>query len=94
MGLLDPLQLNGAVLATTLALSSLIVVVVVVIVVVAVIVAAPLIAFSGRSGAGLAAHSECCSRQTVGKVDLSADGVCEVGDEENILDVIIAGFFC
>lgn len=93
MGLLDPLQLNGAVLATTLALSSLIVVVVV-IVVVAVIVAAPLIAFSGRSGAGLAAHSECCSRQTVGKVDLSADGVCEVGDEENILDVIIAGFFC
>lgn len=35
-------------------------------------------------------HGEGGSGETVGEVDLGADRVCEVGDEENVLNVGVA----
>jgi hypothetical protein len=37
-----------------------------------------------------ATESKRCGRETVREVDLSADGVGEVGDDEDILDVCVA----
>lgn len=37
-----------------------------------------------------AAESKCCGRQTVRKVDLGADRVGKVGDDEDVLDVCVA----
>lgn len=41
-------------------------------------------------GAGFATHGESCCCEAVGEVDLGADGVCEVGDDEDVLDVVVA----
>lgn len=36
-------------------------------------------------------ESKRCGRETVREVDLGADGVGEVGDDEDVLDVCVAG---
>lgn len=38
-----------------------------------------------------AAEGKCCSREAVREIDLGADGVGEVGDDEDVLDVCVAG---
>lgn len=44
------------------------------------------------AGKGVAAaESECCGCETVREVDLGADGVGEVGNDEDVLDVCVAG---
>ena len=45
----------------------------------------------GCSRALMRTRCECCCSQPVGELDLSANGIGEVGDYEDVLDVIIAG---
>lgn len=52
-------------------------------------VAVALAAFACERVAG--AEGECCGCETVGEVDLRADGVGEVGDYEDVLNVVVAG---
>ena len=90
------LQLNSTVLAAVLTLSPLVVVVIVIIVVVVVavvvivVVVTLLATLSSGSRVGLSAHGEGCGGEPVGEVDLGADGVCEVRDKEDVLDVVVA----
>ena len=46
------------------------------------------------SSVAAATHGESSCGETVGEVDLSADGVGEVGDEQDVLDVVVAVTVC
>lgn len=35
-------------------------------------------------------HGQCRGRETVGEVDLRLDGVGQVGDHQDVLDVVVA----
>ena len=52
-------------------------------------VAVALAAFACERVAG--AEGECCGCETVGEVDLRADGVGEIRDYEDVLDMVVAG---